>query len=613
MGYEKFGSDQSQIAGFGGAMQSEDGTVLLSDNSVGETALMMGPALTREVISGISNGDWAIGPQDPLATITDTNPVPYWSFTDTSSAGAITAAIVADSGSASGNALRFTIASGTTSGKAAQISRFFPIPSSKSRSLWQGIEVTLSNITSTANATITGKIEFYANDQSTQVFATPTTSVSTAARAATLATITTAAAHYLNTGDTVTIALTSGPTGYAALNGTYSITVTSTTQFTYTTTTSGTVTSGAAVGAINFPTDLAIPLNAITTSYPDNSIQIPNYISGGTTGKSGTPPPTAAYARAVIVISTVGTVSPAASIDINEVRNIRGFQEVIINDSTDPQSYAPMYINNSYGIATISNGATTSGQQAQILLTNGTGTGGTVTASTNLSVPALSAGSGNIGMGGSLYGSSSFTGPNMQLGGAGRLWAFSSSSGAADVIASNASTRAGILITKSVLGQPTTTVNGTGTTDAFADALRNGGIAADTTNNRAYFYSNGWKYAALTTPSDSRLKEEIKEISGALEMLRQLAPVAFKWKRPNAHNRSDAVNDDGTRMGFIADHVATTDLSHWVETLGVDDREADLIDTPDVLSVNIPQNEMEALVVQALLDIDARLKALENR
>jgi len=45
----------------------------------------------------------------------------------------------------------------------------------------------------------------------------------------------------------------------------------------------------------------------------------------------------------------------------------------------------------------------------------------------------------------------------------------------------------------------------------------------------------------------------------------------------------------------------------------VDDREADLVDTTEVLAVNIPQNEMEALVVQALLDIDARLKALEER
>lgn len=204
----------------------------------------------------------------------------------------------------------------------------------------------------------------------------------------------------------------------------------------------------------------------------------------------------------------------------------------------------------------------------------------------------------------------SSTGPRIQGGGTNaRLM----STSGYDLAASNTSILSGVLVTKAVAGQPSTVINGTATTDAFADALRNGGIAVDTSNNRGYFYSAGWKYAALTTPSDSRLKEEITAISGALDTLRQLVPVAFKWKRPEAHGRSEAVDDDGKRLGFIADQVATTDLKHWVETLGVDEREVDLVDTEDVLAVNIPQNEMEALVVQALLDIDTRLKALESR
>ncbi len=219
---------------------------------------------------------------------------------------------------------------------------------------------------------------------------------------------------------------------------------------------------------------------------------------------------------------------------------------------------------------------------------------------------------GNIGFDGVIYGTSALTGPNINLGGTNtRLWTHSTS--AADVAASTATTVSGVLITKVTAGQPSTNINGTATTDAFADALRNGGIAVDTTNNRGYFYSNGWKYANLTTPSDSRLKDEITEITGALDTLRQLVPVAFKWKAPEAHGRTDAVADDGERLGFIADQVATTDLAHWVETLGVDEREAHLVDTTEVLAVNIPQNEMEALVVQALLDIDTRLKALEAR
>jgi hypothetical protein len=183
----------------------------------------------------------------------------------------------------------------------------------------------------------------------------------------------------------------------------------------------------------------------------------------------------------------------------------------------------------------------------------------------------------------------------------------------ADWVASTSSSRPGVMVTKSCTGQPTTNLNGTGAQDAFADVLRNGGLALDVSNNRGYWYSSGWKYTALTTPSDSRLKQEITEISGALDTLRQLMPVAFKWKTPEAHGRTDCVADDGTRMGFVADQVATTDLAHWVETLGVDEREAHLVDTDEVLAVNIPQNEMEALLVQALLDIDTRLKALESR
>jgi len=204
----------------------------------------------------------------------------------------------------------------------------------------------------------------------------------------------------------------------------------------------------------------------------------------------------------------------------------------------------------------------------------------------------------------------STTGPKMTGGGTNaRLM----STTGFDLAASTSTTSSGVLVTKETAGQPSTNLNGTATTDAFSDALRNGGLAVDTSNNRGYFYSSGWKYAALTTPSDSRLKEQITSITGALDKLKQLIPVAFKWKRPEAHGRTEAVDDDGERLGFIADQVATTDLKYWVETLGVDDRETDLVDTTEVLAVNIPQNEMEALVVQALIDIDTRLKALEER
>jgi hypothetical protein len=75
--------------------------------------------------------------------------------------------------------------------------------------------------------------------------------VSLAARAATVATITTTYDHQMLLGQLVTVALTSGPTGYAALNGSWTITGTpTTTSFTFSTVTTGTITSGAAVGTV---------------------------------------------------------------------------------------------------------------------------------------------------------------------------------------------------------------------------------------------------------------------------------------------------------------------------------------------------------------------------
>jgi len=72
--------------------------------------------------------------------------------------------------------------------------------------------------------------------------------VTTAARTGTTATITTSPAHGFATARSVTVALTSGPTNFALLNGTFTITAVTATTFTYTTGTSGTITSGAAVG-----------------------------------------------------------------------------------------------------------------------------------------------------------------------------------------------------------------------------------------------------------------------------------------------------------------------------------------------------------------------------
>jgi hypothetical protein len=510
----KYGTNLEGFGSFEGGVNADKGAPLVSTSSDGETALLFGPAALREIQAGVANGDFAIPPDAAGDTITEENPLPYWTFTDVNSAGAITCAIVNDPAAGSTNVLRFTIASGTLNGKSVTITRFIPVPSSASRSFCFYSEATFQNATNSNQGGARLEGQYYKADQTTT-------------------------------------------TGSSWDSGIYTF-------------------------------DFLATAGTKGITAPDLYI--------GTSIASATAPADAAFVKLTITISSrIATASADRTIDLTEVRLANGLPELLLTDKDAPGTYQPAFIASSNGVLTIK-------PSTSAAITTSTAVTGDLTAT------------GDIGFDGLVYATSAMTGPSMLLGGTnGRLWAFSNSSGSADLITSNSTTRAGVLITKPTAGQPSTNINGTATTDAFADGLRNGGIAVDTTNNRGYFYSSGWKYANLTTPSDSRLKEEITEISGALDTLRQLMPVAFKWKNPDAHGRSDCVADDGKRLGFIADQVATTDLAHWVETLGVDEREADLVDTTEVLAVNIPQNEMEALVVQALLDIDTRLKALEER
>jgi hypothetical protein len=499
-----YGTDLEGFGAFEGGVNSDKGAPLVSTNSAGETALLFGPAALREIQAGVANGDFSIPPDAAGDTITEENSLPYWTFTDVNSSGAITCAVVADSTAPSGFALQWSVLAGTTTGKSATLTR---------------------NVSVVPGQAGTGSTpSFYSVAYRAQY---SSTGIGTASTAINLR----IKYEYYDSSDTDLT--TTAPTS-------------SSETFTGSGTSGGGITSGNT-------SDALAPINA-------------------------------AYAKITITCATTGTVGGTAGTyrqhNIHNVSFLRDPMIIILQ-----------------GIAAGGGNSTVS------MWANGT----------TLMV------NGSVGLNsGILYGQTSATGQYIEFGGTNfRLVRTGSTNGTdgSDISASTASARSGILITKSVTGQPTTTVNGTGATDAFADALRNGGLAVDTTNARLYAYAGGaWRYAALTTPSDSRLKEEITEISGALETLRQLVPVAFKWKRPEAHSRTDAVADNGQRLGFIADQVATTDLKHWVEDMGVGELETDLIDTDGrVLAVNIPQNEMEALVVQALLDIDARLKALESR
>ena len=131
MAYEKFGSDNAQIAGFGGGVISEDGNVLLSGNADTGEALLFGPAAIREIQAGVANGDFALGPQDPLAAITaEDNPLPYWTYA--SNLSGISAAI-ATASTAAGQALTFTAAASGAVGSSITLTRYVPIAGNANR------------------------------------------------------------------------------------------------------------------------------------------------------------------------------------------------------------------------------------------------------------------------------------------------------------------------------------------------------------------------------------------------------------------------------------------------------------------------------------------------
>jgi hypothetical protein len=163
----KYGTNLEGFGGFEGGVNADKGAPLVSTSSDGETSQLFGQAALREIQAGVANGDFAIPPDAAGDTITAENPLPYWTFTDTSSAGSITCAVVADGTAGSGNVLRWSVAANTTTGKAATITRFVPIPSSKDQAYAALPELAIGGATSTALRVMTLTMQYFQQDQVT--------------------------------------------------------------------------------------------------------------------------------------------------------------------------------------------------------------------------------------------------------------------------------------------------------------------------------------------------------------------------------------------------------------------------------------------------------------
>lgn len=133
------------LSSAGGDVVADNGATIISSNSQGDDSRLLGAATLREIQAGVANGDFAITPQDPLATISDDNNLPYWSYTDVNSGGKITCALVANATTASGYVLRWSVVGDGTliTGKSATMTRYVPIAGSRNRSFAYATEAHL--------------------------------------------------------------------------------------------------------------------------------------------------------------------------------------------------------------------------------------------------------------------------------------------------------------------------------------------------------------------------------------------------------------------------------------------------------------------------------------
>jgi len=469
---EKFGSDQQQIATLGGGVISEEGAILIDGDSHGESALLFGPAALREIQAGVANGDFSITPPEPTDTITDDNALPYWTFTDTNSAGAITCAIITDTSAGSGNALRWSVTAAMANSKSAKLSRFIPVASTRNRAFAYTPEVNTFAATNTANVNITMTAQFYKSDQVT------TTGSAISSGALTFATL---------------------GTGSNWLTGTYT-------------------TANAA------PSDAAFCLITIT-----------------------------------VATAAAGAI-PAATVDIPEVRLIRGDQTNMFAEYTTPATYAPTLVRQVNGTLQISPNAGTGAVQI----------GGALNLDTRHTIEPLNTGTirltrNDTGTRSNLTVARVFPGDQTTR--------YIDDDGTRIIMNSGLDIAAGLITTGSI------TNDSISTTTATANAA-------------IWVLSSGTTYTLRRNSSSARYKTNIVDADAAvLEAARKIKP---------RHYESTIADEAGaTRLGFIAEEVEAAGLTHAV---GYDaEGRVETIDPTALI----------AALFARVNDLEERLKALE--
>lgn len=139
---------------------------------------------------------------------------------------------------------------------------------------------------------------------------------------------------------------------------------------------------------------------------------------------------------------------------------------------------------------------------------------------------------------------------------------------------------------------------------------------AFTTNTTEHFRiaSNGDLTATDTTiasNSDKRLKENIQDYSGGLDIITNLRPVTFEYR--------DAKRKQGTIRGFIAQEVKAVD-EYWIGSYeidekidGLDNPEYEYVKDTDGQSLTSKISAKDTMYVSAMQELVAKIDALEVR
>ena len=127
------------------------------------------------------------------------------------------------------------------------------------------------------------------------------------------------------------------------------------------------------------------------------------------------------------------------------------------------------------------------------------------------------------------------------------------------------------------------------------------GSTLDTTPNFSINTGNGnvtGTHGTYHDSSDERLKQDIVEISDALDKVKSIRGVTFNWKDEEKREKW------GSQVGVIAQEVEAV----LPEAVHTQDLEEDGTDFKSVLD----GNQLACLLIEAIKELSAKVTALEN-